>query len=97
MKPLGNSPGPLHDFLSVKLTIGAQLLIARADRFTDPSASIIAWLKRVLEIHNQTLTAAAALGEHPNFSADRVTHYRAELFQIREAVLAIIAQLRQAE
>jgi hypothetical protein len=81
--------------LSVKLS-SALAFIARRDRHADHGL-IIAWLKRALEIHNQALTAAAALADHPQFSADRLAYYRTELFQIREGVLAIIAQLRNPE
>ena len=64
------------------------------DRDLADHGLIIAWLKRALKIHNQTLTAAAALEGHAHFPADRLAHYRAGLFAIREAVLAIIAELR---
>jgi hypothetical protein len=80
---------------SVKLS-SALGFIARADRHID-RGMIIAWLKRALEIHNQALTAAAALTDHPQFPAARLAYYRTELFQIREEVLAIIARLREAE
>jgi len=81
--------------LSVKLS-SALHFIARADRFTDPGMTV-ARLKRALEIHNQALTAAEALVDHPKFPADRLTYYRAALFKVREDVLAIIARLREAE
>ena len=54
--------------------------IARGSDHTDPGL-IIAWLKRAVEIHNETLAA-------------RLAQYRAGLFTIREDALAIIARLR---
>jgi hypothetical protein len=78
--------------LHVKLS-SALGFIARGDRHID-RGMIIAWLKRALEIHNDTLAAADALTDHPKFPAARVAHYRAELFAIREAVLGIVAALR---
>jgi len=81
--------------LSVKLS-SALHFVARADRFTDPGMTV-ARLKRALEIHNQTLTAAEALVNHPKFPADRLAYYRSELFKVREDVLAIIARLREGE
>ena len=83
-------------FMTLHVKLASALdFIARGEDDTDPGL-IIAWLKRALELHNQTLTAAAALEAHARFSADRLAHYRAGLFQIREAVLAIIAELRNA-
>ncbi|MEI9898351.1 MAG: hypothetical protein WDN28_31960 [Chthoniobacter sp.] len=81
--------------LSVKLR-SALSFIARGDRYIDPGM-IIAWLKRVLEIHNQVLAAADALTDHSDFPAPRLAYYRAELFQIREDVLAILTRLRTPE
>ena len=78
--------------LSVKLSAALDF-IARGECHPD-AGLIIAWLKRALEIHNATLTAADALTDHPKFPPERLAHYRAELFKIREAVLAIIAELR---
>jgi hypothetical protein len=78
--------------LHVKLC-SALGFIAR-DRGSTDRGLIIAWLKRALEIHNETLSAAGALDGHGRLPAERLAHYRAELFQIREAVLAIIAGLR---
>lgn len=80
--------------LHVKLA-SALAFLARGERGTDPGL-IIAWLKRALEIHNQTLTAAEALQDHPRFPAARLAHYRSELFQIREAVLALLERLRKS-
>ena len=81
-------------FMTLHVKLASALgFIARGRDHTDPGL-IIAWLKRALEIHNQTLTAAAALEGHPQFPAARLAHYRTGLFAIREAMLAIIAQLR---
>ena len=83
-------------FMTLHVKLASALgFIARGRDHTDPGL-IIAWLKRALEIHNQTLTAAAALEGHPQFPAARLAHYRTGLFAIREAMLAIIAQLRSA-
>ena len=81
-------------FMTLHVKLASALgFIARDSDHTDPGL-VIAWLKRALEIHNQTLTAAAALEDHPRFPAGRLAHYRAGLFQIREAVLAVLARLR---
>jgi hypothetical protein len=80
---------------SVKLR-SALDFIARDDRYIE-TGMIIAWLKRALEFHNQTLTAAAALTGNAKFPAARLAYYRGELFQMREEMLAIIARLRERE
>jgi hypothetical protein len=81
-------------FMTLSVKLSAALSFIARDRESADHGFVIARLKRALEIHNQTLTAATALTNHPHFPVDRLPHYRAELFQIREAVLAIIAQLR---
>lgn len=78
--------------LSVKMCAHLNFLV-RGD-LHDP-VLLIAWLKRDLDIHNQALAGGAALEGHPGFPASRLAHYRAELFQIREAILAIISRLRK--
>ena len=69
--------------------------IARGDDHTDPG-QLIAWLKRDLALHGQTLTALEALTDHPRLPAARLAAHRAELFAIREALLAVIAELRDS-
>ena len=49
------------------------------------------WLDGVAE----PLELALSGDGHPGFPASRLAHYRAELFQIREAILAIISRLRK--
>lgn len=78
--------------VSVKLRAHLHFLV-RGD-LHDP-ALLIAWLKRDLEIHNQALAAAATLDGHAVFPRDRLDHYRAELFTIRETVLEILTRLRR--
>ena len=81
-------------FMTLHVKLASALdFIARGSDHTDPGL-IIAWLKRALEIHNETLAAATALGDHPHFPAARLAHYRAGLFALREDILAIIARLR---
>jgi hypothetical protein len=97
-KDLAETDGAVGNFAAQFMTLHVKLssalgFIARDRGFTDRGL-IIAWLKRALEIHNETLSAAGALDGHGWFPAERLAHYRAELFQIREAVLAIIAGLR---
>jgi hypothetical protein len=81
-------------FMTLSVKLRAHLdFIVRGDRLIDP-AQLIAWLKRDLDIHNQTLAAACALSGHAKFSAERLAHYRAALFAIRDGILAVIARLR---
>jgi hypothetical protein len=78
--------------LSAKLA-GALGGLARDGDLFDPSFAV-ATLKRVLEYHNAALAALAALDDSPLLAADRVAHYRASLFKIREDLVALIARLR---
>ena len=81
-------------FMTLHVKLASALdFIAHGRDHTDPGL-IIAWLKRALEIHNETLAAATALEGHPHFPAARLAHYRAGLFTIRADLLAVIAQLR---
>ncbi len=83
-------------FMTLHVKLAAALgAIARGGHIVDTGLTI-AWLKRALEIHNQTLTAAAAVDGHPCFAAARLNYYRTELFNIREEVLTLIGQLRDA-
>jgi hypothetical protein len=50
-----------------------------------------------LEVHNQTLLAAKALADSPFLAGESVAHHRAELFAIREEILALISRLRGQE
>jgi len=84
------------DFMTLRVKLAAALgSLARGDRIMMDHGLTIAWLKRALEIHNQTLTSAAALDGHPLFPAEKLAYYRNELFSIREEVLVLIAQLRK--
>jgi hypothetical protein len=64
---------------------------------SDDHGLTIALLKRILEILNETLTAAAALANRPPLAPERLAYYRAELFGIRENILALIARLRSVK
>lgn len=78
--------------LGVKLT-SALGFIARDSAHLD-RGMVIARLKRALDLHNENLTAAKLLVDHPQLPADRLAFYRAELFRIREAMLQMITELR---
>jgi hypothetical protein len=80
--------------LSVKLRAHLNFLV-RGD--LHDAALLIAWLKRDMKVHNQALAGAAALEGHAAFPRERLVHYRAELFKIREAVLEILTRLRKGE
>ncbi len=56
---------------------------------------VIAWLKRVLEIFNKTLTHLEAVEDSPLLKPARFEHYRSELFVLREEILAVISRLRK--
>ncbi len=78
--------------LSVKLA-GASALIGE-DAIEDHSGLAIAFLKRALVHLNETLTAADPTALSKSLSAERVAHYRTELFAVREEMLKEIARLR---
>ena len=88
----------LADFVSGFMTVSAKLAgalggIARGDDLFEPGM-VIAWLKRILEILNQTMAAAEAIKDKRFLAAERFTYYRGELFGIRERILELITQLR---
>jgi hypothetical protein len=88
----------LGDFVSGYMTLGAKLAgaldgIARDDDFSE-AAMVIAWLKRVLGILNETIAAADAVSEKRFLPAERFAYYRNELFAIREEILELMTQLR---
>jgi hypothetical protein len=88
----------LGDFVSGYMTLGAKLAgaldgIARGDDFSE-AAMVIAWLKRVLGILNETIAAADAVSEKRFLPAERFAYYRNELFAIREEILELMTQLR---
>jgi len=88
----------LADFVSGFMTVSAKLAgalggIARGDDLFEPGM-VIAWLKRILEILNQTIAAAEAIKDKRFLAAERFTYYRGELFGIRERILELITQLR---
>jgi hypothetical protein len=78
--------------LSAKLA-GALGGVARGDDCFEPGM-VIAWLKRILEILNNTIAAADSVKGKDFLPADRLAHYRSELFAIREEILELITQLR---
>jgi hypothetical protein len=88
----------LGDFVSGYMTVSAKLAgslggITRRDDFYD-AVMVIAWLKRVLEILNNTIAAADAVSEKLFLPPPRLGYYRNELFAIREEILELIARLR---
>jgi hypothetical protein len=88
----------LADFVSGFMTVSAKLAgalggIARGDDLFEPGM-VIAWLKRILEILNQTIAATEAIKDKRFLAAERFTYYRGELFGIREKILELITQLR---
>ncbi len=88
----------LADFVSGFMTVSAKLAgalggIARGVDLFEPGM-VIAWLKRILEILNQTIAAAEAIKDKRFLAAERFTYYRGELFVIREKILELITQLR---
>lgn len=90
--------GQLADFVSGFMKVSAKLAgalggIARGDDLFEPGM-VIAWLKRILEILNQTIAAAEAIKDKRFLAAERFTYYRGELFGIREKILELITQLR---
>ena len=89
------------EFVGRMMTLGAKLAgalggFARDGDLFDPSFTV-ATLKRVLQYHNDALSALGALDTSPMLAAARVAHYRAGLFAIREDIVALITRLRGAE
>jgi hypothetical protein len=87
----------LGNFVGGYMTVTAKLAGALGgfERDLDyESGLVIAWLKRILEILNDTLAAADRVAGKPFLTAERLNHYRTELFGIREDVLALINELR---
>lgn len=88
----------LGRFVGSYMTLTAKLAGATGGLARDHISDrgfVIARLKRILEIHNETLTAADALGGNPFLSPQRLAHHRAALFSLREAILTLIARLRE--
>lgn len=88
----------LGEFIGEFMTVTAKLAgalggIARGDDFCEPGM-VIAWLKRILEILNKAVASADVLADKPFLAAERLAHYRAELFGIREGILELMAELR---
>jgi hypothetical protein len=86
------------DFVSAFMTLSAKLAgalggVARGEDFFEPGM-VIAWLKRILEILNNTIAAAEAARGKDFLPALRFAYYRIELFAIREEVLELIKDLR---
>ena len=86
------------DFVSGFMTLSAKLAgalsgVARGDDFFEPGM-VIAWLKRILEILNNTIAAADSVRGKNFLPAERLAHYQSELFAIREEVLELIKELR---
>ncbi len=88
----------LADFVSGFMTLSAKLAsalggVARGDDFFEPGM-VIAWLKRTLDLLNQTIAAADAARGKDLLPAGRFAYYRSELFAIREEVLELIKEMR---
>lgn len=77
--------------LSAKLA-GALVGIVRP--ISPDPAQTIAFLKRVLEVHQGALAAASGVQPSILLSRERLDHLRAELFGIREDILALMSRLR---
>jgi hypothetical protein len=89
-----------NDFVGHFMTVSAKLAgalggIARGWRREAEAGFTIALLKRILEILNKALAAAEATAAKPLLSPERMAFYRAELFGVREDVIAVIARLRE--
>jgi hypothetical protein len=98
--PLSSADDRCAEAIAQAMTLYVKLsahlaFIARGDRHTD-AGLLIAWLKRDLTLHGQTLAALADLTDHPKLPAARLAHHRADLFALREALLTVLAQLRDA-
>src|SRR4030095_15025073 len=98
LKEAGHFPecddSALGDFVGHFMNLTAKLAgalgaLARGAHEPDHGL-VIAWLKRALEIHNQALLAAEALPSEKFLSDSSLSHHRAELFAIREEMLALI-------
>lgn len=89
----------LGEFVAHTMTLGAKLagaLGSLARGWDGVEAGLtIASLKRALDVLHQALRAAEALGLDTPFPSSRIAHYRAELFGIREEMLALMAKLRE--
>lgn len=89
----------LGEFVGQTMTLSAKLAgalggLARGWVVAE-SGLTIASLKRALHVLHQALTAAEALGTDTPFPSSGIAHYRAELFAIREEILALMAKLRE--
>jgi hypothetical protein len=89
----------LGEFVAQTMTLSAKLAgalggLARGWAVAESGLSI-ASLKRALHVLHQALTAADTLGADTPFPSSRVAHYRAELFAIRQDILALMAKLRE--
>lgn len=103
LRPLGLFPDceddDLGDFVAHFMTLSAKLagaLGSIARGWYRPDAGMtIAQLKRALEILNDALAAADRVAAKRDLPWTRAAHYRGELFAVREAMLALIARLRE--
>jgi hypothetical protein len=87
----------VEDFFAESSLLNAKLagaLGSLASGASPDHAMIVAWLKRILPIHNRAVAAADALQASPLIAPERLAHLRTELFGIREDILALIARLR---
>jgi len=87
------------DFLGHFMSVSAKLAgalggIARGWRETEEAGFTIALLKRVLEYLHQAIAAGERLSGKKLLSPERLAFFRAELFGIREEILALITRLR---
>jgi hypothetical protein len=88
----------LGDFVGHTMVLNGKLagaLGSVARGWGAESGLTIASLKRALDVLHQALTVAGTLGSDTPFPAARIAHYRAELFGIREQVIALMATLRE--
>ncbi len=104
LKSAGHFPecddAALGDFVGHFMNLTAKLAgalgaIARGWDDVEPGMTI-ARLKRILAILNDTLTASDRVAGK-FLSPDRLAHYRAALFVLREEIIALIARLRARE
>ncbi|HEV7406186.1 MAG TPA: hypothetical protein VGO11_24780 [Chthoniobacteraceae bacterium] len=101
LKAVGRMPGigdaAMEDLFGELSILHAKLggaLGSLARRIAPDHALVVAQLKRILPIHHRAVAALVALQPGPLIARERLDHLRAELFGIREDMLALIARLR---
>ncbi len=96
---LASGDSALGEFVGQWMLLNAKLagalgVLARGDDGWFEPAFTVACLKRVLDLHQGALRAAQDLSGSAALPAERLAHYRAELFTLREEILRLIARLR---